>query len=90
MAATIGVAEIGLATLIALRPLWPKLSAIGSLGATGMSLVTLSFIFTTPGVWQAGYGFPALSGSGQFLLKDLLLLGGGLRTAGEALRAARR
>ncbi|MFL6596408.1 MAG: DUF417 family protein [Chthoniobacterales bacterium] len=39
-----------------------------------MFLTTLSFVITTPGVWQAGYGFRALSGfPGQFLVKDVLL-----------------
>jgi uncharacterized membrane protein YkgB len=86
----IGVIEITLGILIALRPISPKLSAIGSLGAIGMFLVTLSFILTTPGVWQQGYGFPLLSSSpGQFLLKDLVNLGAATYTAGEALRAAR-
>jgi len=59
----IGVIEITLGILIALRPISPKLSAIGSLGAIGMFLVTLSFILTTPGVWQQGYGFPFPSSS---------------------------
>jgi len=87
--ALIGVIEITLGILIALRPILPKLSAIGSLGAIGMFLVTLSFILTTPGVWQQGYGFPFPSSSpGQFLLKDLVNLGAATYTAGEALRAA--
>jgi len=86
----IGVIEITLGILIALRPISPKLSAIGSLGAIGLFLVTLSFILTTPGVWQQGYGFPFPSSSpGQFLLKDLVNLGAATYTAGEALRAAR-
>src|SRR5262245_62117987 len=88
--ALIGVIEITLGILIALRPISPKLSAIGSLGAIGMFLVTLSFILTTPGVWQQGYGFPFPSSSpGQFLLKDLVNLGAATYTAGEALHAAR-
>ena len=55
-----------------------------------MFLITLSFLLTTPGVWQPSLGFPALSPSpGQFLAKDLVLLGAAIWTAGEALRAAR-
>jgi uncharacterized membrane protein YkgB len=55
-----------------------------------MFLATLSFILTTPGVWQPGYGFPFPSSSpGQFLLKDLANLGAATYTAGESLRAAR-
>lgn len=89
-AALLGVIEIVLGLLIAARPFAPKLSALGSLGAIFMFLVTLSFVFTTPGVWQPGYGFPFPSPMpGQFLAKDLLLLGAALWTAGEAQRAAR-
>jgi uncharacterized membrane protein YkgB len=39
-------------------------------------------------VWQPGYGFPFLSGAGQFLVKDLLFLGAAIFTAGDALSAA--
>src|SRR5438067_1166453 len=71
----LGVIEIATALLIAAGPVWPKLSIVGSLGGIGMFLITLSFVITTPGVWQAGYGFPALAASpGQFLVKDVVLL----------------
>ncbi len=54
-----------------------------------MFLTTLTFMFTTPGVWQKDYGFPALSASpGQFLIKDVVLLAAAIWTAGDALRAA--
>ncbi len=87
----IGVIEIVLGLLIATRPFAPMLSAIGSFGVIIMSLITLTFVFTTPGVWQPGYGFPFPSPMpGQFLAKDLLMLGAAIWTAGEALRAARR
>ena len=86
----LGTVELALAFLIALRPVAPKASALGSIGAIFMFLTTLTFLITTPGVWQEGYGFPALSGPvGQFLIKDLVLLGAAVWTAGEALRAAR-
>ncbi len=85
----VGIIEISLATLIATRPVLPKLSAVGYLGAIVMFVITLSFLLTTPGVWQPGYGFPALSPApGQFLAKDLVLLGTAIWTAGEALRAS--
>lgn len=88
-AALIGLTEIALGVLIATRPVAPKLSAIGSFGAIIMALITLTFVFTTPGVWQPGYGFPYPSPMpGQFLAKDILLLGAAVWTAGEALRAA--
>ncbi len=89
VAAALGCIEITLGILIALRFVAPMLSAIGSIGAIIMFLITLSFALSTPGVWQPGYGFPFLSAvPGQLLAKDLLLLGAALWTAGEALRAA--
>ena len=89
--AVLGVIEITLGLLIALRPVAPKLSAFGSIGAIIMFLTTMTFLLTTPGVWQPGYGFPCLSPMpGQFIAKDLLFLGAAIWTAGEALRAANR
>ncbi|MBA2334208.1 MAG: DUF417 family protein [Blastocatellia bacterium] len=85
----IGTVEIILGLLIATRPFAPLVSAVGSVGAAITFLITLTFVLTTPGVWQPGYGFPFPSPMpGQFLLKDLLSLGAAIWTAGEALRAA--
>ena len=86
----LGVVEIAIGVLIALRPVWPMGSAVGSGLAAGMFLTTLSFLVTTPG-WEPSLGgFPALSAMpGQFVLKDAVLLGASLWTAGEALVARR-
>ena len=86
----LGVVEIATGLLIALRPAWPMGSAIGSGLAAGTFLTTLTFLFSTPG-WEPSLGgFPALSAMpGQFLLKDLVLLGAAIFTAGEALGAVR-
>jgi uncharacterized membrane protein YkgB len=85
----IGAIEITIATLIALRRWFPAASAVGSVGAVFMFLTTLSFIITTPG-WEPSLGgFPALSGDvGEFLIKDLVLLGAALWTLTDSLRAA--
>ncbi len=81
----LGVVEIVVGLLIAVRPKAPTISAIGSLLAAGMFVGTVSFLFSTPG-WEPEMGFPALSVvPGQFVLKDLVLLGASLWTAGEAL-----
>ncbi|MEP6918068.1 MAG: DUF417 family protein [Acidobacteriota bacterium] len=81
----IGGAEILLGVAIASSPVAPRVSALGSLAAAVMFLTTLSFLVTTPGVWQPDYGFPFPSAlPGQFLLKDVVLLGAALWTAGEA------
>jgi len=86
--AGIGVVELTIATLIALRHWSPKACAIGSAVAVLMFLTTLSFLFSTPG-WEPSLGgFPALSGDvGEFLIKDVVLLGAALWSLGEAIAA---
>ena len=87
----LGTMEIIAALLIAIRPLWPRLSAAGSALAVVLFLGTLSFLFTTPGIvaTHAG-GLPVLSEQpGQFLLKDLVLIGVAVWTLGDSLGATR-
>ena len=93
--ALLGVVEVAVALLIAARPFLPRVSAFGSALAVGMFLTTLSFLITTPGVWEPSLGgFPALAhvagraGPGHFLIKDLALLGISLWTLGEAWKAS--
>ena len=81
----IGVAEITAALLIAIRPISARLSAIGSVLAVCTFLATLTFLFSLPGWEKSLGGFPALSGSGGFLLKDTVLLGAALFTLGDSL-----
>jgi uncharacterized membrane protein YkgB len=91
VARALGTMEIIAALLIALRPAWPRASAAGSAMAVVLFLGTLSFLFTTPGVvaTHAG-GLPVLSAlPGQFLLKDLVLIGVAVWSLGEALSAGR-
>lgn len=83
----LGTVEILTGMLLAVHFIWPKLSVIGSAIAIITFLVTLSFIVSTPGVIQSGYLFPFISASpGQFLIKDLVLLGASFYTAGESLK----
>jgi reactive chlorine resistance protein C len=85
----LGVSEILFGLLILMRPVFPKLSAVGGLAAIVMFLTTLSLLFSTPGVIAPGYSFPVLSAdTGQFLIKDLILLGAAIWTAGEATTAS--
>jgi uncharacterized membrane protein YkgB len=79
----IGIIEIAIGLAIASRSVAPIVSAIGSAAGTLMFLITLSFLFSTPGALAPTH--PANS----FLVKDLILLGGCLATCAEALRAAR-
>ncbi|MFB3817386.1 MAG: DUF417 family protein [Candidatus Methylomirabilales bacterium] len=82
----LGVAELTIAALIASHPLSRCAAALGSALAALMFLTTLTFLFTTPGWEPALGGFPALSGLGGFLVKDVILLGAALWSLGEALQ----
>jgi uncharacterized membrane protein YkgB len=87
----LGTLEIAAAILIVTRPVSARLSAIGSAMAIVLFCGTLSFLFTTPGVVSRFAGpVPVLSAlPGQFLLKDVVLLGVAVWTLGEALDAQR-
>jgi len=78
----IGTMEIIIAAMIAARSFSPIVSALGSLAAAGALTVTLSFLFSTPGL-------SPLSVDAGFLVKDLTLLGASLWAAGEALGVAK-
>jgi uncharacterized membrane protein YkgB len=86
----LGVVEVSTAVLLAVKPWWPRISVVGSVMAVGLFLATTSFLVTTPGVGEdAAGGFPLLSMTGQFLVKDVALLGIAVWTLADALRAAR-
>ncbi|WP_338763869.1 DUF417 family protein [Nocardia vulneris] len=89
LSAVIGVVEVVIGLLIVAWRFAPRAALLGSLGAVLLFLTTLSFMLTSPGVWQPGYGFPFLGAGGGFLLKDLVLLGVSVVTAGEALALVR-
>ena len=90
-AGLLGTAEIGVAAMIAASRLSAKVSALGSGLAALMLLGTLSFLLSTPG-WEPSLGgFPALSVvPGQFLIKDVVLLGAAIWTLGESLKSVNR
>jgi reactive chlorine resistance protein C len=75
----IGVIEIALGVLLAVHRWWPRLSAVGGIGAGVTFLFTLSFMFTTPDLSPDTQGF---------LMKDFMLFGAALWAAGESLRVA--
>ncbi|MDN3692641.1 DUF417 family protein [Chryseobacterium tructae] len=74
--------------IMVLLGMWfPKIGAIGGALTFLMSLVTLSFLVTTPEVYVPNlggdystpqYGFPYLSGAGRLVLKDIIMMAGGL------------
>jgi uncharacterized membrane protein YkgB len=90
-AKVLGIIEIGLGVLICCRPFSSKISAIGSIGAIFTFIITITFLLSTPGIIQPGYSFPFISPMpGQFLIKDFVLLGASVWTAGEALNASKK
>ena len=84
----IGAIELLVAVLLTLRPIFPRASFFGSVGAIGTFLLTVTFLFTTAGALQLGHGAQVLGDVGQFLIKDLVLLGASFWTAAESWRAA--
>ena len=81
----IGLVEILSGILIAIGRFAPKISVIGSYSAILTFVITLTFLLSTPGVIQPDYQFPFISPQpAQFLLKDLVLLGAAVWTAGES------
>ncbi len=89
--ALLGVFELSAAALLAAKPWSPRVSVLGSLLAILLFVATISFMFTTPGVFETTQGgFPALSLTGGFLMKDIALLGISAWTLTDALGALRR
>lgn len=86
----LGVIEIIAAVGIALRPLSARVAVVGSALAVVTFVVTLSFFLTAPGVWDASLGFPFLGGTGQFIVKDIVLLGASVWSLEESLASVRR
>ncbi len=86
MARLIGVTELSIASLLTVAPRRSRLSAFGSMLAIGMFTTTLSLLFSTPGtVTRTTKGLPMLSDLGEFLVKDVVMLGASAVTLGEAL-----
>lgn len=77
--------------LIALYPVFPALSAVGSFLAFIMSLVTLSFLITTPETWvpalgDSESGFPYMSAAGRLVIKDVIMMGAAVVTMAQAAK----
>lgn len=84
------IVTIGILTLAGI---WnATLGMAGGLLTFGMSIVTLSFLIFTPETWVPNlggdmptphYGFPYLSAAGRLILKDIIMMAGGLTAAAE-------
>ncbi|MDQ2832783.1 MAG: YkgB family protein [Acidobacteriota bacterium] len=88
----LGIIIVTLALLIALYPVLPQASAIGSGLLVLMSLTTLSFLVTTPEAWvpalgDAHHGFPYLSGVGRLIVKDSIMLGAAVLTMADSAKS---
>ncbi|NPA08334.1 MAG: DUF417 family protein [Chlorobi bacterium] len=71
----IGVIEIIIALLLIFSVKFVSLRKYAAIGMIVTFLTTLSYLFTTPGVWKVVDGIPVTD---FFILKDLMLLGFGL------------
>jgi uncharacterized membrane protein YkgB len=91
----LGAVIIGIGLLIALYPVRPELSALGSGLLILMACTTLSFLVTTPEAWvpalgDANHGFPYLSGAGRLIVKDVIMLAAAVVTLADSAKAALR
>ncbi len=81
--------------MLCAHPWRPEIAAVGSMLVVIMSLVTLSFLITTPETWvpalgDAEHGFPYLSGRGRLVIKDVIMLGAALVTMADSAKASLR
>jgi uncharacterized membrane protein YkgB len=89
----LGVVIVSIGLLIAIYPVNPTLSALGSWLLVLMSCTTLSFLVTTPEAWvpalgDANHGFPFLSGAGRLIVKDFIMLGAAMVTLVDSAKAS--
>lgn len=80
---------IGITVLLGI--FYPKIGLVGGILTAGMSFVTLSFLITTPEVWVPNlggndHGFPLLSGAGRLVIKDIIMMAGGLVIASDSAK----
>src|SRR5438552_1798369 len=78
--------------MIALHPWLHWVAALGSFMVFVMSLVTLSFLVTTPECWvpplgSPEHGFPLLSGAGRLVIKDAIMAGAALVLMADSAKA---
>jgi uncharacterized membrane protein YkgB len=72
--AVIGTIELATGTLLAIGSRSLLASVAGAAMGCCTFLVTLSFTLGAPALFEEGYGFPFLGSTGQFLIKDAVLL----------------
>lgn len=91
----LGIVIVGIGILVLLGIWFPKIGFFGGFLTFGMSLVTLSFLITTPETFVPNlggdfptphFGFPYLSAAGRMVIKDIIMLAGGLIIASESAK----
>lgn len=92
----LGLAIVSIGVLTLLGIWFKRIGMIGGLLTFAMSIVTLSFLATTPEAFvpnlggdfaTPNYGFPYLSGVGRLVVKDVIMMAGGLIAASECATA---
>lgn len=91
----LGTVIVGIGVFTILGIWFSKIGLIGGLLTFGMSLVTLTFLITTPEVYVPNlggdfptpqFGFPYLSGAGRLVLKDVIMMAAGLICASDCAK----
>lgn len=82
----IGGIEIIAAVCLLLSFFWKKAGVLGGILAVITFLATLSFLFTTPGVFKTVNGVPVTE---FFILKDVMALGISLMVLGKSISQER-
>jgi uncharacterized membrane protein YkgB len=88
----LGSIIVAYGVMIALHPVFPGVSAVGSFLVFVMSFVTLSFLITTPETWvpalgSTEHGLPLLSGAGRLVIKDAIMMGAAMVTMADSAKA---
>lgn len=92
----LGAVIIVIGSLVLSGIRFPFVGFLGGVLTILMSLVTLSFLITTPEAYVADlggdfvtpeHGFPYLSGAGRLVLKDIIMLAAGWAIASDSARA---
>jgi uncharacterized membrane protein YkgB len=78
--------------LLCLHPWRPEIATLGGFLVATMSVVTLSFLITTPESWvpalgDSDHGFPFLSGRGRLVVKDAIMLGAGVLVMADSAKS---
>lgn len=86
----IGITEL-VAGLLLVLGIWSSRPSVAGAVISAMTfLATISFLLSTPGALVFGHGFPMLGAVGQFLIKDVVLLGASVALIAEGLERQQR